>query len=238
MHLPLIRLDYKVISPPSSGEKENSLHCCEKHHSFKTAKRHRFFSVNEGNFGVKEKPMTIIRKMRLPIALFIIGVGAMGSPARASNWSMNGSSCIPNDTAANQYFVTAGSVTHRTNSLSRLIFYCPITNTWGSYKPTKLIMTYMDNRPLDELRREDAHITAQVIRLVASNGTLATISGVLHNDRDPELIGRRVEIPLNAHTFDFKNSYYYVRVDITRKSAAGFAKLFGVSLSCATCPAN
>ena len=182
--------------------------------------------------------MTIIRKMRLPIALFIIGVGAMGSPVRASNWSMNGSSCIPNDTAANQYFVTAGSVTHRTNSLSRLIFYCPITNTWGSYKPTKLIMTYMDNRPLDELRREDAHITAQVIRLVASNGTLATISGVLHNDRDPELIGRRVEIPLNAHTFDFKNSYYYVRVDITRKSAAGFAKLFGVSLSCATCPAN
>jgi hypothetical protein len=40
-------------------------------------------------------------------------------------------------------------------------------------------MTYMDNRPLDELRREDAHITAQVITLVASNGTLTTISGVL-----------------------------------------------------------
>jgi hypothetical protein len=75
--------------------------------------------------------MSIIGKMRLPIALFIIGVGAIGSPARASNWSMNGSSCIPNDTAANPYFVTAGSVTHRTNSLSRLIFYCPITNTWG-----------------------------------------------------------------------------------------------------------
>jgi hypothetical protein len=49
--------------------------------------------------------MTTIRKKRLPIALTLIGLGAVGSPAHASNWSMNASSCVPNDTAINQYLL-------------------------------------------------------------------------------------------------------------------------------------
>ena len=93
-------------------------------------------------------------------------------------------------------------------------------------------MTYMDNNP------EIATITAQVIRLVASNGTLNVISKVLRNERDKELVGRHIETDLFPHNFDFKNSYYYVRVDITRTNTGAFAKLFGVSLDCATCPAN
>jgi hypothetical protein len=177
--------------------------------------------------------MSITHKMQLPIALVVVSaLCAAGTPAGASNWSMNGSSCVPNDTSIGHYFVTGGSVTHRPNSTAPIILYCPISSTWGSNKPTRLAMTYMDNNP------QIATITAQVIRLVASNGTLSVISRVLRNDRDPELVGRHVETDLLPHNFDFKNSYYYVRVDITRTNAGAFAKLFGVSLDCATCPAN
>jgi hypothetical protein len=176
--------------------------------------------------------MTTIRKKRLPIALTLIGLGAVGSPAHASNWSMNASSCVPNDTAINQYFVTGGSVTHRPTSTALIILYCPITNTWGSFKPTRLTMTYSDSDPTI------ASITAQVIRLVASSGRLSVISRVLRNNQDPVRDGRHIETDLFPHNFDFKNSYYYVRVDISRTKTDAFAKLFGVSLDCATCPAN
>jgi hypothetical protein len=177
--------------------------------------------------------MSIIHKMRLSTVLGMISaLCAGGSQATASNWSMNGSSCMPNDTSIPHFSVTGGSVTHRPNSTAPIILYCPITSTWGSYKPTRLAMTYMDNNP------EIATITAQVIRLVASNGTLNVISKVLRNDRDKELVGRHIETDLLPHNFDFKNSYYYIRVDITRANTGAFAKLFGVSLDCATCPAN
>ena len=177
--------------------------------------------------------MSIIHKMQLVTAVVLVSaLCAVGSQAHASNWSMNASSCVPNDTSISHFFVTGGSVTHRPNSTAPIILYCPITSTWGSNKPTRLAMTYMDNDP------QIASVTAQVIRLVASNGTLSVISRVLRNDRDKELVGRHIETDLLAHTFDFKNSYYYVRVDITRTNTGAFAKLFGVSLDCATCPAN
>jgi hypothetical protein len=173
-----------------------------------------------------------MRKTSLLIGVTIVGLYAAGSQAHASNWSMNGSSCIPNDTSINDYSVTGGSVTHKTNSTALIILYCPITSTWGSFKPTKLLMTYMNSDPTI------ANITAQVIRLRASDGSLSMISPVLSSPSTPTQTGKVVEKSLHSHTFDFKNSYYYVRVDISRTNGTAFAKLFGVSLSCATCPAN
>jgi len=177
-------------------------------------------------------------KMLLRIAIGLAGLAAAGSPAWASNWSMNASSCVPNDTAVNQYFVTGGSVTHRPGSNALITLYCPITGTWGSNKPTFLFMTIMNNKPFDELRNRDAQISAQIIRIVASSGTLVKIGPALNSPGRTIAVGERIQGQLFAHPFDFKNSYYYVRVDISRKSLTGFAKLFGVGMSCLTCPAN
>jgi hypothetical protein len=179
-----------------------------------------------------------IRRILFRIALALIGLIATGSPAYASNWSMNASSCVPNHTSIGHYFVTGGSVTHAQGSTTLITLYCPITGTWGSNKPTFLSMTIMNNKPFDELRQPDAHITAQIIRLVASTGTLNKIGPPLNSPGRTIAIGEKIQGQLFAHTFDFMNSYYYVRVDISRKSTAGFAKLFGVGMSCLTCPAN
>jgi hypothetical protein len=175
--------------------------------------------------------------MRLHLSLAIlIGLGAMGSQAHASNWSMNGSSCIPNDTAIGNYFVTGGSVGHKGNSTALLTFYCPITNTWGSNKPFLLNMTFSNSLP------GPGKITAQIIRLNANDGSLSTVSPLLESGQQPSNTGTQISKNF-SHNFDFKNGYYYVRVDITRQRAPNITelpvvKLFGVSLDCTTCPAN
>jgi hypothetical protein len=184
-----------------------------------------------------------MRKLVLLISITIVGLGAVGSDANASNWSMNGSSCVPNDTSINDYFVTGGSVTHKANSTELLILYCPVTNTsWGSHKPDKVKMTYANSAPgsgTGPPTPPSASITAQLIRMVASSGNLVFIGSPAKGSNETQT-GKVTESPLFSHTFDFANSYYYIRVDISRNdpSPRVFAKLFGVSLDCETCPAD
>jgi hypothetical protein len=146
---------------------------------------------------------------------------------------MNASSCVPGDPAiqGNKYTVTGGSVTHQAGATGLITLYCPVTGTWGRNAPTILRMTYMNSSPTI------AHVTAQLIRLTASTGSLSFVSPVLSNANTATLVGLEVGKSF-SHTFDFKNSYYYVRVDITRTNTSAFAKLFGVSLDCVTCPAD
>jgi hypothetical protein len=183
-----------------------------------------------------------MRKLPLLISLTTVGLGAVVSQANASNWSMNGSSCVPNDTSINDYFVTGGSVSHKGNSTNLIILYCPVTSTWGSHKPNRLKMTYANNRPGTGTGPltggiGTANITAQLIRLVSSNGSLSFIGDPARGSIETQT-GGETESPLFSHPFDFKNSYYYVRVDIMRNDPTAFAKLFGVSLDCETCPAD
>jgi hypothetical protein len=173
-----------------------------------------------------------MRKTNLLIGVTIATLIAVGSQAHASNWSMNGSSCVPNDTSINDYFVTGGSVTHKANSTTLIILYCPVTSTWGSHKPDKLQLTYANSDPLI------ANITAQLVRLVASDGHFTAITNAHVSGSVITRTGLQRESPLFSHNFDFKNSYYYVRVDISRSDPSQFAKLFGVSLDCETCPAD
>jgi hypothetical protein len=170
--------------------------------------------------------------MRAKIAApIVVALTAVGSQAQASNWSMNGASCTPGDPAieARRYTITGGSLTHQVNATGLITLYCPIAGTWGSNAPTVIWMTYMDSDPTI------ASITAQVIRLAASGGSLNMISPVLTNRNTPNKDGIKIGLNFN-HTFDFKNSYYYVRVDLNRSSTGGYSKLFGVGLDCPTCP--
>ena len=181
-------------------------------------------------------------KLTLLSRVTMIGLNVVGSQANAANWSMNGSSCVPNDTSINDYFVTGGSVTHKANSLVLIILYCPVTATWGSHKPNHLKMTYANNRPGSGTGPPTggigtASITAQLIRLVSSDGSLNFIGDPARGSEETQT-GKVTQSPLFSHSFDFKFSYYYVRVDISRNDPTAFAKLFGVSLDCETCPSG
>lgn len=68
------------------------------------------------------------------VLLVVIAVAIMGTDAEASNWSMNGSSCVPGDPAIqnNSYTITGGSTTHQGGATGRITLHCPITRTWGS----------------------------------------------------------------------------------------------------------
>ena len=168
--------------------------------------------------------------MRRHIALAIlIGLSAVASQAYArSNWSMVGAACTPDPTAiaANRYTVTGGSVTHKLPATGLIILYCPITKAWDdSHKPDYFAMTSQttDSRL--------ASITAQLIRVSRSmnGGDLTVVSCcIVGSDTGNHAVSNSRNF---NHDFDFRNNYYYIRVDIDRKPDAppdAFAKLFGV----------
>ena len=164
------------------------------------------------------------------------------SEAQASNWSMAAASCVPGDPAiqGNLHFITAGTVSHKEGAIERITLYCPITGTWGGKMPTWLSFTYglkVNSAPPSP--DQTATITAQVIRLTQSDGTLSNIGNpvsVRAGQTTPSR-GKANSQSFN-HPFDFKNSFYYVRVDIVRGHPGTVATLYGVGLHCTTCLAN
>lgn len=167
--------------------------------------------------------------MRQHIALAIlIGLGAVASQAYArSNWSMVAAACTPDPTsiAANRYTVTGGSVVHKLPATGLIILYCPITKVWdNSHKPDYYAMTW------ENTNSWFASVTAQLIRVSRCCGT-ALLNVVDCCIEGPNTNGA-VSISRNFdHDFDFRNNYYYIRVDIDRKPDApldAFAKLHGV----------
>jgi hypothetical protein len=156
------------------------------------------------------------------LAIFI-GLSAVASQAYArSNWSMVAAACTPDPTAiaADRYFVTGGTVTHKLPATGLIILYCPITQTWDdSHNPDYFAMTSVVTNS------QFASITAQLIsRSRHSTDGLTVISCCLSG------AGASISRNFN-HQFDFRNNYYWIRVDIDRKPDAppdAFAKLFGV----------
>lgn len=175
-----------------------------------------------------------MRKAIVLATLFTI----QASVAQASNWSMVGAACVPGDPAIqnNLHFITAGSVAHKPAATGLITLYCPVTGTWGDKRPTWLSITYGLNVTQSG---STATIKAQLIRLTQSNGTLSMIGSpvsVRTSETTPSR-GQRASASF-SHPFDFKNSFYYVRVDIERNGPGSTATLYGVGLHCPTCLAN
>jgi hypothetical protein len=175
--------------------------------------------------------------MRTAIALAAL-MTVSASAAQASNWSMAGAACVPGDPAIqnNLHFITAGTVSHKAAATGLITLYCPITGTWGDTKPTWLSMTYGLNVTGPG---RGATLRAQVVRLTQSNGTFSTVGNPVSVQAGATVPsrGQRTSPSFN-HAFDFKNSFYYVRVDIDRNDLGSAATLYGVGLHCATCLAN
>jgi len=180
--------------------------------------------------------------MRTAIIVFATLMAISASEAQASNWSMAAASCVPGDPAIqnNLHFITAGTVSHKAGATGRITLYCPITGTWGNKKPTWLSITYgLNVTAVPAQPGQGATITAQVIRLTQSDGTLSTIGNPVSVRTGQTLPSRgRVSSSSFSHGFDFMNSFYYVRVDIDRDDPGSVATLYGVGLNCPTCLAN
>jgi len=176
--------------------------------------------------------------MRPAIIVLATFLAISASVAQASNWSMAAAACVPGDPAIqnNLHFITAGTVAHKGTATGLITLYCPITGTWGDRKPTWLSITY-------DLKvtapGQGAKITAQVVRLTQSNGALSTIGSPV-SVQAGQTTPSRGQKPSQSfsHPFDFKNSFYYVRVDIERNDPGSAATLYGVGLHCPTCLAN
>src|SRR6188508_2002990 len=180
--------------------------------------------------------------MRTAIIVFATLVAISASEAQASNWSMAAASCAPGDPAIqnNLHFITAGTVAHKPGATGRITLYCPITGTWDDKKPTWLSITYaLKVNAVPAQPGQGASITAQVIRLTQSDGTLSPI-GTPRTVRTGQTVPSRGSVSSSSfsHGFDFKNSFYYVRVDIDRNDPGSVATLYGVGLHCPTCLAN
>jgi hypothetical protein len=176
--------------------------------------------------------------MRATTVLAATFMTIAASGAQASNWSMAAAACVPGDPAIqnNLHFITAGTVSHKGAATGLITLYCPITGTWGDQKPTWLSITYglRVTQP-----GTGASITAQVIRLAQSDGTLYTVGSpvTVQAGQTVPSRGQRTSASFN-HGFDFKNNFYYVRVDIQRPNPGSVATLYGVGLHCPTCLAN
>jgi hypothetical protein len=167
--------------------------------------------------------------MRRHIALAIlIGLSTVASQAHArSNWSMVAAACTPDPTtiAANRYFVTAGSVSHKLPATGLIILYCPITKVWDdSHEPDYYAMTF------ENTNSQFVSVTAQLIRVSRCCGT--ALLNVVDCCIEGFDTNGAISISRNfVHDFDFRNNYYYIRVDIDRKPDApvgAFATLHGV----------
>lgn len=180
--------------------------------------------------------------MRTVIIVFATLMAISASETQASNWSMAAASCVPGDPAiqGNLHFITAGTVGHKEGAIGRITLYCPITGTWGDKVPTWLSFTYSLNvNAAPPSPDQTATITAQVIRLTQSNGTLSNIGNPVSVRAGQTTTSRgKANSQSFSHPFDFKNSFYYVRVDIVREHPGTVATLYGVGLHCPTCLAN
>jgi hypothetical protein len=180
--------------------------------------------------------------MRAAIIAFSTLIAISALEAHASNWSMGAANCVPGDPAIqnNLHFITAGTVAHKSGATGRITLYCPITGTWGDKTPTWLSITYgLNITSVPDQPGQGAMITAQVIRLTQSDGTLSTVGSPVSVQTGHTLPTRgSISSPSFNHGFDFKNSFYYVRVDIDRNYPGAIATLYGVGLHCSTCFAN
>ena len=180
--------------------------------------------------------------MRPAIIVLTTLLAISASVAQASNWSMAAAACVPGDPAIqnNLHFITAGTVSHKATTTGLITLYCPITGTWGDRKPTWLSITYgLKLTATPTPPHQGAKITAQVVRLTQSDGTLSTVGSpvsVQTGQTNPSR-GQKASQSF-SHPFDFKNSFYYVRVDIDRDDPGAVATLYGVGLHCPTCLAN
>jgi hypothetical protein len=85
-------------------------------------------------------------------------------------------------------------------------------------------MTYADSDGTGTV----ANITAQLVRLSHSDGSLTNIGNALDSNSRGPTSGSSISVSISHTAFAF--DYYYVRVDLNRSDTSASSTLFGVNL--------
>jgi hypothetical protein len=136
-------------------------------------------------------------------------------------------SCTVGDPAiqANRYLITGGSISYQTAATGVITIYCRIQGTWVS-SPSTFHVTYADT----DGTGTNANLTAQIIRMSRSTGTLTTVTTQINSNSFGTTSGSEMTQSLSGVTWDFTNNYYYIRVDLNRSTTSSFSTLFGFAL--------
>jgi hypothetical protein len=154
------------------------------------------------------------------LAVFFGGSGI----AHAGRSSSMAATCTAGDPAiqGNLYTIASGSVRHQDGKTGTITLYCPIapTITEGGGSFGGWFMTFAD--PDGDGR--NYYIESQILRCDQS-GHVTPVSDVLSSGGSTGYIERALR-----HTYDFKNFYYYVRVNIFRGDTKNLPIFYGVGV--------
>lgn len=191
-----------------------------------------------------------IRDMMKPSALALTLILATSSTALGDDnylWGAAAATCTPGVSAieASRYQVVAGSVKHADGESGLITLYCPIhapmwvpaifggpTSPPGDLtviakSPNTLRLTYRDQ----DGSASSQNVEAQVIRMAKSDGSISSVAGAAVNSSSFGGTGSQTRRSAKfSHSFNFGDSYYYVRIDLNRASANGEAIAYGVAL--------
>jgi len=152
--------------------------------------------------------------------------------AAGQYWSTPAAGCVPDSTSiTNQRYVSnaVGAVLHRPGNLDLITLNCPITGFHGSGDgPNRMTMTYRDSTStLDTAAFVRATLTRTPKATGASPTPIATLSS--ETPPAPQTI-TTASTPVFTHTFDFENNFYFVRVELDRRTTSQIVIVFGVYL--------
>jgi len=152
---------------------------------------------------------------------FLSGSGV----ADAGRSSSMAATCTVGDPAiqGNLYTIASGSVRHQAGKIGTITLYCPISQTIldGAGDFGGWFMTFYD----PDGPGRTYSIESQIIRSDFS-GHVAAVSPVLASNNSTT---NYVEQAL-WHTYDFKNYYYYVRVNVFRADTYALPIFYGVGV--------
>jgi hypothetical protein len=160
--------------------------------------------------------------------LLVVTALSISSPAFAANyWSSPAAGCVPGDPAIqnNRYSIQAGHVYHAGTNIDLISFYCPVQyNPGATAGANTLFLTFIDNSTT-----AGNYVTAQLIKMDRSNGSLTTVATVTSEDWDPNASVQQQSIGF-SDSLDFTTYVFYVRVDMDRSSTSILPVFYATSL--------
>jgi hypothetical protein len=172
--------------------------------------------------------------MKTLALIAIVFVSALTGNAYAQEWSINASSCVPDNTAiqANRYLNTAGSTKFQSAATGTITLYCPIAFSGNLSSPGTLEILYADDD-----NTAGNNVAAQYIKMNKTTGTLTTIVTTDTDQSSPpastfctQSLGPNICRNTFTDTVSTSTNFYYVRIDISRNSTSANEILFGVRL--------
>ena len=158
------------------------------------------------------------------LAFLAVLLGGSGT-AHAGRSSSMAATCTAGDPAIqnNLYTIESGSVRHQTGKTGTITMYCPIFPTvaelGGSFNGW--FMTFAD--PDGDGR--NYYIESQILRC-DQTGHVTPVSDVLTSGGSTGYVQRELQ-----HIYNFRDYYYFVKVNIFRADTNGLPIFYGVGVN-------